>query len=68
MPVLSRDNGPRIAVEKLLAERILKLMNDAGNLRSRNPLPTCHHRKILGFIDRRKDQQPANRDVCRVVH
>ncbi len=34
MPALGRDNGPRIAVEQLLAERILKLVNDAGNLRS----------------------------------
>ena len=68
MPALCRDYRPRVAVEKLLPEGVLKLVDHAGNLRRGDPFPPRNHGEILRFINVDEDQQRANADMSDIHH
>ena len=68
MATFRGDNSPRIAIEKLLPQRIFKLMDHAGYLRGRDPLPARDDGEVLRFIHVNKDQQRADIDVTGVDH
>jgi hypothetical protein len=46
MTAFRGNDGPRIAIEKLLPERILELVDHARYLRGRYPLPPRHDGKF----------------------
>ena len=66
MTAFRGNDGPRIAIEKLLPERILELVDHARYLRGRYPLPPRHDGEVLRFIHVDKDQQRADVDVAGV--
>ena len=68
MTAFRGNDGPRIAIEKLLPERILELVDHARYLRGRYPLPPRHDGEVLRFIHVDKDQQRADVDVAGVNH
>ena len=45
------NHRPGITIKELLAERILKLVNDARHHRGRNAFPPRHYGETLAVID-----------------
>ena len=68
MTTFCGDHRPGIAVKKLLAECVLKLVDNARNLRGGKALAARDHGKIFGFKNRDKNLQRTEVHAPGIVH